>query len=482
MKWLRSRLRWQLMLSYLPLIVVPVVLIGLVTSRLAEQGLTLLITQGAQHRAEEQAPRFAEYYAEHGSWSGVSELFVIPPRPPWLPLVLPLDVEQPDGRGRRIGDLFQPQQTLITDLNGIIIASDNNNVLGQALSASALARGAPIIVNGKQIGTLVFGAAFGILDETQRQTLQAINTALLISGVVSVSLAIGLGLWLSWQITRPAQQLMIGVRRLSTGEWAEPLEVHSDNEFGDLTRAFNTMASEVTRQQQLRRQMVADVAHDLRTPLSAMMLEIEAIEAGFQSPAEATTSLREEVTWLQQLVDDLRMLSLMDADQVQLQPKVTALYPFLCSVYDFWQAMAEEEGRCLRVKAAPDLPDVCIDPGRMRQVLGNLIDNAIRHTQSRQIILSAEPDGTQAVIRITDDGAGIAPDDLPHIFDRFYRADRSRQHDAAKGGSGLGLSIAQRLVELHHGQIAVQSTVGQGTTFTVRLPIVASESRHADHR
>ncbi len=472
MNFWRSRLRWQLMLSYLPLIVVPVLLIGLVTSRLAEQGLTLIITQGAQHKASEQATQFAQYYADHGSWDGVSQLFVIPQRPPWLPILRPLDPDKPRGEGPGFGELFSPEQLLITDLNGTVIASDSNKGLGQSLAEGALRRGAPIIVKGKQIGTLVIGAAFGLLDQQQRQLLDAVNTALVLSGFVSVVLAIVLGLWLSWQITRPAQQLMIGVRRLSQGEWTEPLEVQSNNEFGDLTRAFNTMASEVTRQQQLRRQMVADVAHDLRTPLSAMTLEIEAIEAGFQTPEEATASLREEVNWLQQLVDDLRTLSLMDADQVQLQPIVTPLYPFLCSVYDFWLAMAEEEGRHLEIDFGPDLPKAAIDPGRMRQVLGNLIDNAIRHTESgKRIMLGASCEGSNVVLRVTDNGKGIAPEDLPHIFDRFYRADRSRQYDSAKGGSGLGLSIAQRLVELHHGRIEVQSIVGQGTTFSIRLPM-----------
>ncbi len=345
MKRPRIRLRWQLMLSYLPLIFTPLLLTVLITRGVTEQGLTVSVTERAQNRARELAGPFESYYAEHGSWEGVSALIVVVPiRPPWLPIFAG---RPPDGG-------FAAEQTLITDLNGVIVASDGEQGLGATLSASVLEHGAPLIANGKQIGTLVIGAALGALDDQQHQFLDVVNRTLIASSLALASLAIALGLGLSWQITRPVQQLMLGVRRLSLGEWTEPLQVTSENEFGDLTRSFNTMAAEVTHQQQLRRQMVADVAHDLRTPISAMLLDIEAIEAGLQSPVEAAESLREEITWLQRLVDDLRTLSLMDADQMHLQRNPTALYPFVESVFDFWQPMTDEHAREFTFEADPD--------------------------------------------------------------------------------------------------------------------------------
>ena len=501
------RLRWQLMLTYVLLIIIPLALTGVIVRSVTENGLTVLITQSAQHRAEDMARRFAVYYQNTGSWSGVSDnLVTMTPLPNWLMLLLAMRAREydqiapplPDGgpQGEMIKfignqiDHFTPAQILLVDSNGIVIATDGPNGLGQRLLPAILRQGAPITVSGQQVGTLVIGEALGVLSQQQRDLLQTIATALWVSGTLAVALAILVGLLLSWQITHPARQLMIGVQRLASGQWTTPLPVHAHNEFGDLTHAFNAMAAELTHQEALRRQMVADVAHDLRTPLSAMQLEIEALEAGLQTPEDAALSLREEVDWLQRLVEDLRLLSLMDANQIRLQPKMMSLYDFLTRVYDFWQPMVAEQGRTLCFEASPELPSVSLDPGRMQQVFGNLIDNALRHTPAGGTITivacrrSLPDSGVQ--IEVRDTGNGIAPTDLPHIFDRFYRADQSRPHEfrpeatiadqpqvaisANRIGSGLGLSIAQRLVELHQGHISVSSTWGEGATFRVELP------------
>jgi signal transduction histidine kinase len=510
-----NKLRHQLMLSYLPLILVPVLVVGLVTRNAAEQGLTLLVTQGAQRQARILAQCFAKYYEQHNSWDGVASLWqtsaqtIQIPSQPDKSIVLPsgpiFDANMncyllPDDKGVQASpfvspwtdqrstdkDPVPPQKfsirdfwaslafsgnngaIVITDMKGMVIGSSDERNLGQALSLNVLTHGAPIIVNDQPVGILVVGAAFDFLDAQQQQLLNTVNFSLILSGALSIVLAVGLGLWFSWQMTAPMQQLTEGVKRLSTGEWSVPLRVRSRNEFGKLTQAFNAMANEVIRQQQLGRQMVADIAHDLRTPLSAMSLEVEAIEAGFQTPEEATTSLREEITWLQRLVDDLRTLSLMDADQIQLQVDQIPLKPFLNGLVDFWQTMAVEEGRTLTLDMPENLSVGWIDPNRIRQVLGNLIDNAIRHTKSGgHITISAKTDTEQTTIWVSDDGEGITEADLPYIFDRFYRGDRARGH--GNNGSGLGLSISRRLVEMHGGTIQVRSLVGQGTTFTIRI-------------
>jgi signal transduction histidine kinase len=290
-----------------------------------------------------------------------------------------------------------------------------------------------------------------------------------LSGLLSVVLAVGLGWELSRRITAPVNEMMNGVRRLATGAWSTPLKIHAQNEFGELTHAFNTMASEITRQTQMNKQMVADIAHDLRTPLSAMSLEIDAIEAGYQTPEEATASLREEITFLKRLVDDLRLLSLIDADQIKVQIAPVNLRDFLCQLVDFWETIANDEQRTLSIDGPADLPDVDIDAARMRQVLGNLIDNAIRHTkEGGHIALGARAEADKVAIWVKDDGEGIAADDLPFLFNRFYRADHARTQ-LQGGGSGLGLSIAQRLVTMHGGTIDVTSIPGQGATFTIKL-------------
>lgn len=499
-------LRWQLMATYLPLILVPLLLTGVVARNVTERSLTLLVTDSARQRAQDLAKRYATYYKANGSWAGVSDVMhVKPPLPDWLALLIALRSQgegsaspiagsqyqtnqyaspPPSSNGPtwvidRFAHAFAPEQILITDTKGIVVATDGNTGLGEQISSDVLNQGTPIVVNGTSVGTLVIGAALGLLNEQQRNLLNAINGTLLVSGALTAALAAALGFWLSGQITHPARQLMIGVQRLARGEWKDPLTVRSHNEFGDLTHAFNQMASEVTRQERLRRQMMADVAHDLRTPLSAMQLEVEALEAGMQTPDAAAVSLREEIEWLQRLVEDLRLLSLMDADQIHLQLAPTPLYDFLDGVCDFWQPMTTESERTLQLDAAPTLPCIPLDAGRMRQVLGNLLDNAIRHTRpGGHIVLRGQVDPampSQITIEVSDDGDGITPQDLPYVFDRFYRANRARTKASDRSGnSGLGLSIAQRLVELHNGTITVESMLGQGTTFRVRLPHAVS--------
>ncbi|HVO43203.1 MAG TPA: HAMP domain-containing sensor histidine kinase [Aggregatilineales bacterium] len=522
------RLRWQVMVSYLPLVFVPVLLIGLVTHNAAEQGSTLLITSAAEAQANRLAVCFAAYYRATQSWAGLADwlqpadtdqmiampttagdtphrysfqiftlgrntsdrstdCIVMPPMPRRLlprqtsPQIAPLlalpTTEYPVyALTIRRSDPGAPPaaQILITDLNGKILQSDTGQNIGATMTQETLSHAAPIVVDNASVGYVLIDAARGILDQQQRGLLDGVNAALFVSGLVSIAMAAITGLWLSWRITRPLGRLKAGVERLASGAWSTPLEVPPQEEFADLTRAFNAMATEVTRQEKLRQQMVADVAHDLRTPLSAMLLDIEAIEAGFQTPAQAAGSLREEITWLQRLIDDLRTISLLDAEQIQLDLQPTAPCPFLMSVLDFWTGIAEEEGRVLMLEVPSDLPSTAIDAGRMRQVLNNLVDNAIRHTSvGGQITLGASCDVDHLNLWVCDDGEGITPEDMVHIFERFYRADRSRGHNVGSqnNSTGLGLSIARRLVELHHGTISAASKVGQGATFTIRLPL-----------
>lgn len=535
------KLRVQLLLSYLPLVIVPLLVIGVAASRAAEQGLSLLVRQDARQYVESLIPCLSGYYRMAGSWDNLHALFkqgkegltlsglmeVVanegnqptvegqqwvlflskglpqcaligygrvevrnpgvgrqgsPINPINPPLVQPGETGQPPIGVMPIRENapITPETLILVSPQALILASTDGERLGMKLDESYLAGSVPILIDGQMVGRALVGRGLGALNQRQQQTLGMITAGVIAAAVISGLLAMGFGLLFSWQISAPLKALMTGVRQLGAGVWVKPIEVHSRNEFGDLTEAFNRMAAEITRQDQLHRQMVADIAHDLRTPLSVMMLEIEAVEAGFQSPREATVSLREEVRWLQRMVDDLRLLSLLDADQMLLKPEPVALSHFLQEAYDFWRTAAEAEGRILRLDAALSLPALELDPGRMRQVIGNLLDNAIRHTRpGDEICLCAQLESNGVLIEVRDQGEGIPPEDLPFIFDRFYRVDRSRSQDQRhREGSGLGLSIARQLIELHGGTIQVLSQVGYGTTFQIRLPL-SGQTRQA---
>jgi signal transduction histidine kinase len=502
--------RRQLLLSYLPLALLPIVVIGLVIRGVAEDRLMLLVSEDATRRMRGLVPCFEAYHAANGSFETLIAavqankplVYHTAPSEQRRPLVrrghlllldedgllvcVPLNVRQaqqlaplierpamPDiaNLGTMLGNLpaaARRDELILTDPNGVVLLSAEPSLMGQVLTAEVLRRSAPINVNRQTVARLAL--AMGILDEGQRQLLNALNTALVLSGGFSLLAALGLGWWMSSRLSQPIRVLNEGVQRLARGEWGAPLPVTAKNELGELTQAFNRMAAELMRQQTMTRQMVADIAHDLRTPLSTMSLEIEAIEAGFQSPEQATESLREEIAWLQRMVDDLRLLSLMDADQIRLQLEPVPLSTFLSRLHDFWRTSAEEGGRALTLEMADDLPVIQADAMRLRQILGNLIDNALRHTKAGDCVrLQAQPTPDGGVLlRVVDSGEGIPPEALPRIFDRFYRADRARKH--GDSGSGLGLSIAKRLVEMHGGTITVSSRLGHGTAFSIYLP------------
>jgi signal transduction histidine kinase len=216
--------------------------------------------------------------------------------------------------------------------------------------------------------------------------------------------------------------------------------------------------------------MTADIAHELRNPLSVIRGNLEAIFDGvYPTDIEHLTPIYEETMLLQRLVEDLRLLSLADAGQLQLIRSDVDVERLLAGVAEGAQAVAQDKGVTLRVEMPEELLVVDGDADRLRQVVGNLVSNALRYTQAGGMVtLGARSSGTHVHMTIADTGPGIPVEDLPHVFDRFYRGDSAR--DRASGGSGLGLAIARALVEAHGGTIEVESAVGQGTAFLVELP------------
>jgi signal transduction histidine kinase len=475
----RGTLRRQLLLSYLPLVLAPILVVGIVTGAVAGYGLSVLVTRDGQERARIIAGQFARYYAERGSWQDVERLFDDLAQGMMMggmAAQTPLPAGAQRGAGPRGpsqllgGGSPRADDIMIADPGGVVVAANRAETIGQTLSDEVIRRGHPILVRGKTVGVLVIGSALGELDTRQRELLGSVNLALIISGAVSAVLTILVGLWFSRQISRPVETLMSGVKTLADGNWTHALPVTAPNELGELTDSFNHMAHALTQQDNLRRQMVADISHDLRTPLSVMALEIEAIQAGMKTPEQAADSLHDEIEWLQRLVDDLHTLALMDAGQFHLQCEPTELTLFLGSVYRQWCTMAAQQGRPFMLDVSPDTVFAAIDAPRVRQLLGNLIGNAFHHTPaSASVTLSAQIDTDSVRIEVTDRGPGIPPADLPHLFDRFYRGDRSRGRSSKIGGSGLGLSIAYQLATLHGGTLSVQSEPGQGARFTLRL-------------
>jgi signal transduction histidine kinase len=272
-------------------------------------------------------------------------------------------------------------------------------------------------------------------------------------------------------MTSPIGALAKAARRLGRGDLSQRVQLQGEGEVAALAQAFNTMATDLEHAEQLRRNMVADVAHELRTPLSNIQGYLEAIHDRVIKPDAATIrSLSEETALLSRLVNELQELSLAEAGELKLVYQAEDITNLIKQAVTPWQPKVTAKEISLSLDLPDNLPLVSIDWQRVNQVLHNLLENAVAHThKGGTISVAAITQGDWVVVSVSDTGEGIPAEDLPHIFERFYRVDKSRAR--ATGGSGLGLTIAKRLVEAHGGTITVQSELAKGSRFSFTLPI-----------
>jgi signal transduction histidine kinase len=360
--------------------------------------------------------------------------------------------------------------SVIADPSGVTVIAGPGHTIGQPVPPDLLEQGTSIVVDGVAVGTLV-----PLREQqpppTRNPFLQGFYRALLIAGLGAAGVALLLGVFLSRSLTQPLRELTAAAEAVARGELGVETPVYAKDELGQLAQAFNRMSSDLATAEQQRRQMTADIAHELRTPLSLILGHTEAIADGvLPATAETMGVIHDEARRLARLVDDLRTLSLADAGQLSLSLQPLHVGHLLRRIAAAHQPQAAEHGITLRCEVADDLPLAWADADRVAQVLGNLLSNALRHTPSGgSITLQAEPDAACVRLGVADTGPGIADEDLPRVFERFYRGDASRQR--ASGGSGLGLAIARSLVLAQGGAIWAESQPGQGATLWFTLPV-----------
>lgn len=284
-------------------------------------------------------------------------------------------------------------------------------------------------------------------------------------------LALVLGSLLFRQITSPLRALSHTAQAIAAGQLGRRVDIKTGDEIGQLAKSFNYMAESLAQADIQRRNMVADIAHELGTPLTVVQGNLEAILDGvYDLNLENVASIHEQTVLLSRLVADLRDLALAEAGQLHLDLQPVDLASLVDRVIEGFETQASDKGISLKVNVPADSPQINGDEQRLNQVLFNLISNALRHTPSGGTITTVgEIKEDRVVIKVQDTGSGIPPEDLPHVFERFYRADRSRARTS--GGSGLGLTIAKQIIEAHDGQIWVQSWLGAGSTFAFSLPV-----------
>ena len=316
----------------------------------------------------------------------------------------------------------------------------------------------------------MMGAMAADLNEAyQRATQQAMVWGLSVSALI----ASAVGLFVTGRIVAPLRRMQQASQRIASGQYQDRLNAQAPGEIGELAQAFNEMASALENTERRRVELLGNVAHEFNTPLSSLHGYIDGFADGvFQPDAETLEACKRQLTRLERLVADLSLLSRVETGQEALQPRLTEAITLLEGVAAAFRPQSREKGVALFLTSIPADLTVFADPQRTGQVLNNLVANALRHTLAGgEVRLSAQPSKSgEALFRVTDTGEGIPLEDLPHIFTRFYRADKARTQDG--GGSGIGLTIAKRYVEMQGGRIGLESQPGQGSSFWFTLPAI----------
>jgi signal transduction histidine kinase len=452
-------------------------------------------------QAQSLAPVLADYYTRQGSWQRVEALLTNGPAVQAEIMDRMMGGIMGHGMGpgmtqamvdamRGSGSLMD--RVVLADARGVVIADSAGVLAGQRYPDQQLAAGMPVVAAGQQVGTILVGSMVEpALNPLDQDFLRSVNLAVLLSAIAVGVVALGLGSIFLLHITAPVRDLTQAAEAIAAGDLKQRVAVRTDDEIGRLARAFNTMTDSLDRAESLRRHMVADIAHELRTPLSLVRGSLEAILDGmYEFNLENVESVHEETLVLSRLVDDLRDLALAEAGQLHLERELVDVAELALRAAESFRTRAAGQEVSLATNLSPELPPVYGDAQRLSQVLMNLLTNALRYTPAGgRVTVTArlvsdeeqrsegagEKKGRSSapllLISVADSGQGIPAEDLPYVFDRFYRADKSRAR--ASGGSGLGLAIARQIVEAHGGRIWAESQVGAGSIFSFTLPAVA---------
>jgi two-component system sensor histidine kinase BaeS len=394
----------------------------------------------------------AQHYQQYGNWNEIGS-FVPGPgftgeREPGIPFIL-------------VGE------------NGQVIRGGTPHQAGQVLPPEIMAGGIPIQVEGQIVGTLIFTPNPFRENSPERAFVERNSRVILFSGLGAALVALILGIFLSRTISRPIRELTRATQAISQGVLGQQVAVRTRDELGQLAQSFNQMSADLERSIRTRKQMTADIAHELRTPLSVIIGHADAVHDEVLPPTrENFEIIRDEAERLEHIVEDLRILSLADAGELTLSLHPVKPAGLLRDVITAHAPRARQKKIRLDLETDPELPEIFVDAGRVNQVLGNILDNAIRHTPADgKVLLAARPGGDKGTVAllVEDTGPGVPDEDLPRIFDRLYRSDVSRQRDA--GGSGLGLAIARSIVQAHGGSIHAENRVPNGLRVVLVFPV-----------
>ena len=463
-------LRWRIMLATV-FIVLLTVLASIGVGYYATQArLGVFVDRIGGGEAFQLAQKLSREYTAAGDWRNLDAALA---EAGFLYEGVAPNGEHESGEGNSSESSHRDQiRVVVTDAAGRIVRDNREHTPPGAIASDLGGHRETVFdLNANQpVGHVYVDVNEELLSNESDGFLQALLYIAAIGGALTAAVAMLLAAWFSKRITAPVSALTEATQAIAQGETAS-LPITSSDELGRMSAAFNQMTTALETQRELRRRLINDVTHELNTPLSVIKLESQGMRDGLQSPEQASSHILQEVDRLGGLVSDLDWLAESDLGEMRLELESSSMHEILQTEFDRWQPQSQARDVSLSLEVAGELPDLKVDRLRMGQALGNLVNNAIKCTGGGgEIVLAAKSDhdGT-LTISITDDGIGIAADELPRVFDRFYRTAQSRSRGI--GGKGLGLAIAQAIVEGHGGTIdAASDGPDRGTCVSIRLP------------
>jgi len=364
-------------------------------------------------------------------------------------------------------------RVVVADPQGMIVADTANEILGTMHPPMHLSHGVPIMAKFQRTGTVLVGSMIdSSLTGINERFLGSITRALVWATAVSAAIALVMGLLFSARITKPLGILAKAARDVASGELSVPVSIVGKDEIAELSASFNDMKIELKRLDEAKKQVIADSAHELRTPVTLIQGMIEGMMDGiFPLDARSLESVHEETVRLARLIDTLRELEIIESGELELSMEGVDLVEATRKAVLLFTAAASAKSITLSHESAIDSPSVARgDYFRLGEVIYNLVANAIKYTPSGGNVCVRNLPGPEGHVRfsVDDSGPGIAPEERARIFDRFYRLDKSRATET--GGRGLGLAIASEIVKAHGGSITVESASLGGASFIVTLP------------
>ena len=463
-------LRWRIMAA-----IVFVVLLTVLTSvgvgyYATQARLGVFVEEVGRDRATQLARNLSRNYTDVGGWTTVDAALS---EAGYGSGSIPRGERSEESEGEHSeGDQHDQVRVVVIGADGLVV-KDNLSQLSPGSDPLPLGGHREDVLDlasNRVVGHVYVDVNREFLSTESHGFLNALLFITLTGGALTVGVAIVLGVWLSKRITAPVTALTEASQAIAQGESAT-LPVTSSDELGTMSQAFNRMTAALETQRELRRRLINDVAHELNTPLSVIQLEARGLRDGLQTPDDASDHIIQEVDRLRGLVTDLNWLAETDHGELRLALETISVHELLTEEVARWQPQSQARQIELSLQVTGELPRLAMDRMRMSQALGNIISNALRCTEAGgKVAIQAERDGDEAlVISVVDDGIGIDPADLPHVFERFYRTDQSRSRGI--GGSGLGLAITRTIVEAHGGTVVAASDgPGKGVTVTMRLP------------